>query len=324
MSRPATVCQKTLKTAIGCTGVGLHTGAKVAMTLRPAPPGAGIIFRRTDLRGAAAMVPATWQNVVDTQLCTAIGNASGTRVGTIEHLMAALYGCEIDNVLIDLDGPEVPVMDGSAGPFVFLIECAGTVDQAAPRRAIEIRREVSVVEGDCRMTLAPATMGLGSSLSLDFEIDFGPNAVAHQTCRLDMAPDVFKSELARARTFGFVHEIDRLQAAGLARGGSLDNAVVISGNRILNGDGLRFEDEFVRHKMLDCVGDLYLAGAPVVGTVTASRSGHRHNNRLLHALFAAADAFRYIDLAELDGETAWRAAKPLPFAPGRLGLGAAD
>lgn len=315
-----TVNQKTLKTSIGCTGIGLHSGSRVSMTIHPAPPGSGIVFRRTDLRGTAALIPATWRNVVDTQLCTTVGNGEGGRVGTVEHLMAALYGCEIDNAYIDLDGPEVPVMDGSAAPFVFLIECAGIVDQAAVRRAIEVRREVSVVEDDCRVTLSPPAFDGG--LALDFEIDFGANAVARQTCRLAVAPEVFKANLARARTFGFMHDIDRLQAAGLARGGSLENAVVISGDRILNDDGLRFEDEFVRHKMLDCVGDLYLAGAPVLGHVTASRSGHRHNNRLLHALFANEDAFRYVDLVEPVDQGAWRASRLSEAGP--VGVGAAD
>ncbi|HTY68214.1 MAG TPA: UDP-3-O-acyl-N-acetylglucosamine deacetylase [Alphaproteobacteria bacterium] len=320
---PRTVNQKTLKTSIGCTGIGLHSGARVSMTIHPASPGAGIVFRRTDLRGAAALVPATWQNVIDTQLCTAIGNGQGARIGTIEHLMAALYGCEIDNALIDIDGPEVPVMDGSAAPFVFLIECAGSVDQAAVRRGIEVRREISVVEDDCRMTLAPPARGGG--LALDFEIDFGTTAVSRQTCQLAVAPEVFKSNLARARTFGFAHDIDRLQAAGLARGGSLENAIVISGDRILNDDGLRFEDEFVRHKMLDCVGDLYLAGAPVLGRVIASRSGHRHNNRLLHALFATPDAFRYVELVESSADqAAWRIPAIRQADAGRLGVGAAD
>jgi len=293
------------------------------MTLHPAPPGAGIVFRRTDLRGEGAVVRANWQNVVDAQLCTALGNAQGTRVGTVEHLMAALYGCEIDNVTIDIDGPEVPAMDGSAGPFVFLIECAGIVDQAAPRRAIQVRREISVVEDDCRVSLAPLVAGRpnGGSLSLHFEIDFGVNAVARQSCRLDVAPETFKAEVARARTFGFIQDVDRLRAAGLARGGSLDNAIVISGDQILNSEGLRFDDEFVRHKMLDCVGDLYLAGAPLLGSVTASRSGHRHNNRLLHSLFATPDAFRYVDLTDI-GDTPWLPAQTL--GDRGLGLGAAD
>jgi len=324
MHRPLrTISQKTLKTSIGCTGVGLHSGTRISLTLHPAPPGAGIVFRRTDVSGEAAIIRATWQNVVDAQLCTTIGNAQGTRVGTVEHLMAALYGCEIDNVVIELDGPEVPAMDGSAGPFVFLIECAGTVDQAAPRRGIEVRREITVIDEDCRLTLSPASMGrLRRGLSLEFEIDFGTNAVARQSCRLDVAPEVFKAEVARARTFGFAEDVDRLRAAGLARGGSLENAIVISGDRILNDDGLRFEDEFVRHKMLDCVGDLYLAGAPLLGTVTASRSGHRHNNRLLRSLFATPDAFRYVDFMDSDNTAAWVTSRT--YDGGRLGLGAAD
>jgi UDP-3-O-[3-hydroxymyristoyl] N-acetylglucosamine deacetylase len=319
LPRPSrTICQKTLKTPIGCTGVGLHSGAKVSMNLRPAAPGRGIVFHRTDLHGDAAIIPATWRHVVDTQFCTALGNQHGARVGTVEHLMAALYGCEIDNAIIEIDGPEVPVMDGSSAPFVFLIECAGTVDQAAVRRGIEVQREVTVVENDCRLTIAP-----GDGLVLDFEIDFGANAVARQVCRMDVGPGTFRSELARARTFGFVQDIGRLQAAGLARGGSLENAVIVSGDRVLNDDGLRYEDEFVRHKMLDCVGDLYLAGAPLLGAVSASRSGHRHNNRLLHALFAAPGAVRYVDLTDTP-----LGLMGIPEAAARvdvrLGAGAAD
>lgn len=310
------LCQKTLKTSIGCTGVGLHSGARVSMTLRPAAPGQGIVFVRTDLHGKAARIPASWQNVIDTRMCTALGNADGGRVGTVEHLMAALYGCDIDNVTVELDGPEVPVMDGSAAPFVFLIECAGIVDQAAVRRVIEVRREVVVEEDDCRIAIAPA-----ARFEIDFEIDFDGTAIARQACRVDLQAGAFKADLARARTFGFVQDIDKLQAAGLARGGSLENAVVISGNRILNGDGLRYEDEFVRHKMLDCVGDLYLAGAPILGRVTASRTGHRHNNRLLAALFADAAAYRYVDLAP---RTAPAVRSTPRQAAGALGLGAAD
>jgi len=301
--------QKTLKTAIGCSGVGLHTGARVSMTLRPAAPGSGIVFHRTDLHGDGALIPASWRQVVDTRLCTALGNPHGARVGTIEHLMAALYGCGIDNAVVEIDGPEVPVMDGSAAPFVFLIECAGTLEQAAIRQGIEICREISVVEDDCHVSIAPA-----AGFSVSFEIDFGDNAIARQSCEVAFAEGAFKADLARARTFGFVQDIDRLQAAGLARGGSLDNAVVISGNRILNDDGLRYDDEFVRHKMLDCVGDLYLAGAPLIGHVTAVRSGHRHNHSLLSAVFADPTAYRYVDLTDS------------AMVPGRLavGLGAAD
>ena len=308
--------QKTLKTAIGCSGIGLHTGARVSMTLRPAAPGSGIVFQRTDLYGEAALVPASWRYVVDTRLCTALGNAQGARVGTIEHLMAALYGCGIDNAIVEIDGPEVPVMDGSAAPFVFLIECAGTVEQAAIRQGIEVCREISVVEDGCQVSIAPS-----SGFSVNFEIDFGDNAIARQSCELDLSEGAFKADLSRARTFGFVQDIDRLQAAGLARGGSLDNAVVISGNRILNDDGLRYDDEFVRHKMLDCIGDLYLAGAPLIGQVTAVRSGHRHNYSLLSALFADPTAYRYVEMSDAVALPARRGAA---WASGGLELGAAD
>ena len=308
--------QKTLKTVIGCSGIGLHTGARVSMTLRPGTPGSGIVFQRTDLSGDAALVPASWRHVVDTRLCTALSNAQGTRIGTIEHLMAALYGCGIDNAIVEIDGPEIPVMDGSAAPFVFLIECAGTVEQAAIRQGIEICREISVIEDDCHVSIAPA-----AGFSVNFEIDFGDNAIACQSCEIDLADGVFKSDLARARTFGFVQDIDRLQAAGLARGGSLDNAVVISGNRILNDDGLRYDDEFVRHKMLDCIGDLYLAGAPLIGQVTAVRSGHRHNHSLLTALFADPTAYRHVDMVEARPALARRAVGGFG---GSLELGAAD
>ena len=308
--------QKTLKTAIGCSGIGLHTGARVSMTLRPAAPGEGIVFQRTDIDGDAGLIPASWRHVIDTRLCTALGNAQGARVGTIEHLMAALYGCGIDNAIIEIDGPEVPVMDGSAAPFVFLIECAGTVEQAAIRQGIEVCREISVVEDDCHVSIAPA-----AGFSVNFEIDFGDNAIARQRCELELADGAFKADLARARTFGFVQDIDRLQAAGLARGGSLDNAVVISGNRVLNDDGLRYDDEFVRHKMLDCVGDLYLAGAPLIGEVTAVRSGHRHNYNLLTALFADPTAYRYVEMSDM---AAFPARRSVGRVAGGLGLGAAD
>lgn len=310
--KPAT--QKTLKTAIGCTGTGLHSGSRVSMTLLPGNPGSGIVFRRTDLSGEAAIIPASWRNVVDTRMCTALGNEHGARVGTIEHLMAALYGCEIDNAIVELDAPEVPVMDGSSAPFVFLIECAGTVEQAAVRRGIEVLRPIEVVEDDCRLSITPA-----ASFGVNFEIDFADTAIARQACELELAPGAFKSDLSRARTFGFVQDIDRLQAAGLARGGSLENAVVISGNRILNDDGLRYGDEFVRHKMLDCVGDLYLAGAPLLGHVTALRSGHRHNHKLLTALFADAAAYRYVELPDSPPR-----ARPMVAEAAGLSLGVAD
>lgn len=291
MSSNAVVRQKTLKTSIHCTGTGLHSGAKVSMTLSPAPAGTGIVFRRTDMPAAIADIPALWSNVVDTRLCTALGNADGVRVSTIEHLMSALYGGEIDNAIIEINGPEVPIMDGSAQPFVFLIECAGIVEQDMPRRAIQVLRPVTIAEGKRSVTLSPSP-----DFSVEFEFDFENGALSAQEFFMAVDPATFRTEVSRARTFGFAEEVARLRAAGLARGGSLDNAVVIGNGRVLNKDGLRFQDEFVRHKVLDCVGDLYLAGAPIIGSVRCIRSGHRHNNIVLRALFDQREAWRYVDM----------------------------
>ncbi|MEO5336968.1 MAG: UDP-3-O-acyl-N-acetylglucosamine deacetylase [Magnetospirillum sp. WYHS-4] len=278
--------QRTLKSTIACTGVALHSGIKVSMTLKPAAANHGIVFKRTDIKGKGAFIPARWDHVVDTRMCSVLGNADGVTVGTVEHLMAALAGCRIDNALVEINGSEVPVMDGSASPFVFLIECAGVVEQDAPRRAIRILRPVIVKDGDRIATLLPA-----SSFTVDFEIDFRNTAVSRQALGLALVDGAFKKELARARTFGFLHEVEALWAMGLARGGSLDNAVVVSGEKILNEDGLRYEDEFVRHKILDAVGDLYLAGAPIVGHFRGVCTGHAHTNRLLRELLANPDAW---------------------------------
>ena len=283
--------QKTLKSSIGCTGIGLHSGRKVSMTLCPAGPGAGLVFHRIDLQGDAAIIPAHWRNIIDTRMATTLGNEAGAQVGTVEHLMAALAGCGVDNAVIEIDGPEVPVMDGSAQPFVFLVECAGLVEQDAPRLAIRIDKPVSV--GDERRSIVGTPDDV---FSVSFDIDFADAVVARQSLNVRLVNGTFKSDVARARTFGFAHEVDALRAAGLARGGSLDNAVVISGNTVLNGDGLRYQDEFVRHKILDCVGDLYLAGAPIIGQITADRSGHALNNRFLAALLEDDSAWSYVEM----------------------------
>lgn len=271
------------------------------MTLRPAPIDAGIVFRRTDVKGAIADVPATWDRVVDTRMCTVLGNEHGVTVGTVEHLMAAFSGLGIDNALVEIDGPEVPIMDGSAGPFVFLIECAGVTEQAAPRRVIRVLKAVAVEQGRATARLVP-----GPCLSLNFEIDFANTTVARQQIALGLVNGTFRKELAHARTFGFLDEVEKLWAAGLARGGSLDNAVVIAGDRVLNREGLRYDDEFVRHKALDAVGDLYLAGGPIVGTFSGVCSGHAINNRLLRALFAdpVAWCFDTLTVDELEAATA--------------------
>lgn len=284
------VHQKTLKNAISCTGIGLHSGVKVTMTLLPADENSGIVFKRTDIHGNQAAIPADWRNVTDSQLCTAISKDSAT-IYTIEHLMAALAAAGVDNATIELNGPEVPIMDGSAAPFVFLIECAGTVEQAAARRAVVVKKPVAVTVGDKRAAIEP-----GAGFSISFDIDFASAAVRQQTFAIDLVDGAFKSDIARARTFGFAHEVNALQAQGLLKGGSLENAVVVSGDKILNASGLRYADEFVRHKVLDSVGDLYLAGMPLIGRFHGSRSGHRMNHQLLQALFADRTAHEIVDL----------------------------
>jgi UDP-3-O-[3-hydroxymyristoyl] N-acetylglucosamine deacetylase len=274
------IFQRTLKNAIGCSGVGLHSGARVAMTLHPAPADHGIVFRRTDIVGGQAEIAADWRNVVDSQLCTAISNGDGVAIQTIEHLMAAFAGLGIDNAVVELNGPEVPIMDGSAAPFVFLIECAGVADLDEPRNAIVVNKPISVGDKGKRASFAPAP-----GFAVELTIDFANTVVARQEFVFDLSAGAFKAELARARTFGFEDEISQMRKVGLLPGGSLENAVVVSGAKVLNEDGLRYGDEFVRHKVLDCVGDLYLAG-PIVGRFEGFRTGHRLNNQLLRALFA--------------------------------------
>lgn len=281
--------QTTLLRSISCVGVGLHSGAKVALTLNPAEVDSGIRIRRTDLPGMPE-IPAQWDHVVDTRLCTTIGNADGVTVGTVEHLMAALSGCHIDNVLIEVDGPEIPIMDGSSQPFVFLMECAGIDILSRPRRSVEILKTVRVGS-----ETEFAELGPYDSFSVRFEIDFDRTAVARQSLDVSLINGTFKKEIARARTFGFMDEVEKLRAAGLALGGSLDNAVVVDGDEILNEGGLRYDDEFVRHKVLDAVGDLYLAGGPLRGQYRGFRSGHALNNRLLRELFSDPEAWRIVD-----------------------------
>jgi UDP-3-O-[3-hydroxymyristoyl] N-acetylglucosamine deacetylase len=281
--------QRTLRKSIGCLGVGLHSGAKVSMTLRPGDVDEGIVFRRVDLDGAE--VPARWDHVVDTTMCTSIGRPDGVRISTIEHLMAAFAGCGVDNAVVEVDGAEVPIMDGSAQPFVFLIECAGVVEQNAERRAVRILKPVRIEDGDRVAELMPS-----DDFTVEFEIDFDRPAIARQSLEVTLANGAFKTDIARARTFGFEEEVEALRAAGLARGGSLDNAIVVSGERILNDDGLRFDDEFVRHKVLDSIGDLYLAGGQIIGHFHGFRSGHGLNHELLRALFANENAWRISEL----------------------------
>jgi len=255
------------------------------MRLLPAAPDTGIVFRRTD---AGAEIPASWVNTIESPRCTMLSNGEGITVGTVEHLMAALAGAEIDNAIVELDGPEVPIMDGSSAPFLFLVECAGLVEQDAVRRAIKVLKPVSVIEDGATAALLP-----DHGFSMSFEISFPNPLIRRQDISVVFDAATFKAELSRARTFGLLDELDRLRAAGFGRGGSLDNVVVVSGDRVLNSGGLRYADEFVRHKLLDAFGDLYLAGGPIIGRFCGVRSGHAHTRHLLAALFADAEAWRY-------------------------------
>ncbi len=287
--------QQTLKNSIGCTGVGLHTGARVTMTICPAEADSGIRFKRIDISGGQAVIEADWRNVVDSRLCSTIANRDGVSIATIEHLMAAFAGMGIDNALVEINGPEVPIMDGSAAPFAFLIECAGIRQLDAPRKGILVKKSVEVREPNRFATLSPSEV-----LAIGFDIEFSSPAVASQSHSVELVDGAFKKEVARARTFGFEHEVAALRAAGLLKGGSLDNAVVVSGDRVLNDSGLRYTNEFVRHKILDSVGDLYLAGLPIIGRFHGSRSGHALNHRLLAALFADASAYEIVPMTEAE------------------------
>jgi UDP-3-O-[3-hydroxymyristoyl] N-acetylglucosamine deacetylase len=300
MFHKGAVLQKTLKAPIHCTGIGLHSGVKAAMTLRPAPANTGILFRRLDVAGAPVEIRADWRHSVESALCTQLTDGKGTSIMTIEHLMSALAGCAVDNAIVDLIGPEVPIMDGSAAPFVFLIECAGTIEQLAPRRFVKVLKRVHAEQGQASVALEP-----GDGFTVDFTIDFASKAIAHQSTSVAVEPSAFKSEISRARTFGFLAEIDRLRAAGLTLGGSLDNAIVIDGDTVLNDGGLRYPDEFVRHKALDAIGDLYLAGNPLLGRFEGIRSSHALNRRVLEALFDDESAWCYVTLADADALDAW-------------------
>jgi UDP-3-O-[3-hydroxymyristoyl] N-acetylglucosamine deacetylase len=288
--------QRTLRSAISCVGTGLHSGRRVRVALRPSPAGSGVVFRRTDL---GIDIPARFDCVADTRLCTVIASAEqpNARVGTVEHLMAALSACGVDNLLVELDGPEMPVLDGSSAPWLFLLDCAGiaTLEAAAP--VIQVLRAVRVSDGDAFAELRP---GAGPGLDLAVSIDFDAAAIGRQALTMSLDEYRFRTGLADARTFVQAQEIAGLRAAGLAMGGTLENAVVVDGARVLNPAGLRRPDEFVRHKMLDAVGDLALAGARLQGRFTGHRSGHALNNQVLRALFADAANWCEVPAATAD------------------------
>ena len=283
--------QATIERAVHCGGIGLHSGVDVAMSLLPAPPGRGIRIRRTDVEAGTGEVPVNLAHVVNDRLSTVVGNRHGITVATVEHLMAALAGMGVDNATVVLDGPEIPAMDGSAAPFVELIEQAGIDEQTAPRRAIRLLKPVAVESGESFISMMPA-----DAFAIDFRIEFDSPVIARQEMSIALVNGAFVDDIAPARTFGFVDDVDRLRQAGFALGASLDNAIAIDRKRVVNRNGLRFDDEFVRHKILDCVGDLYLAGAPILARVVAVRSGHAANHDLLRAMFADGDSWTWWDI----------------------------
>ncbi|HEY1794598.1 MAG TPA: UDP-3-O-acyl-N-acetylglucosamine deacetylase [Stellaceae bacterium] len=300
--------QHSLGRAVSCDGIGLHSGDPVTLTIRPAAAGTGIVFRRLD---AGVEIRAIWSNTVDSALRSVLSNREGVTVSTIEHLMAAFAGSGIDNAVVELDGPEVPILDGSAAPFLAMIDRVGAQPQDAARRAIKVLKPVRVEGGGASAELVP-----DHGFSMSFEIDFATPLIRRQDLALTLEADTFRSELSRARSFCLYAEIERMKAAGLARGGSLDNAVVIDGDRVMNTGGMRYADEPVRHKLLDAVGDLYLAGGPLIGHFRGHRSGHALTRRLLVELFSDPHAWCETTIAAPAEFAAPRWQNPLHFAAG--------
>lgn len=286
-----TVTQNTLKSIATMKGVGLHSGKEITMTLIPEEAGAGITFVRTDLPEGENVIRALWNMVVDTQLCTVIGNENGATVGTIEHLMSALRGCNIDNVRIEIDGAEVPIMDGSSMPFVETIERVGVQTQLAARRYIRVLKDVSVEYDGKRVHLTP-----DDACVFEGEIDFDHEDIGNQQFRTQLVNGNFKHDIASARTFGFFHEAEWMRSQGLALGGSLDNAIILDTDGVMNPGGLRYSNEFIRHKLLDAIGDLYLAGGQILGAYDGVKAGHEINNAILHELFSSDENWEYADI----------------------------
>jgi len=281
--------QRTLKRAISATGVGLHNGEKVTLTLRPAVPNTGIIFTRVDLPQPNEIL-ASPNAVHDTRMCSAL-EANGARVATVEHIMSALAGLGVDNIYIDVNASEIPIMDGSSGPFVFLLQEAGLAEQNAAKKFIRIKKTVEVIDGDKWVRFEPY-----HGFKIDFTIQFNHPVFesSGSNVKIDFATDSYNKEISRARTFGFMHEVEHLRSNGLARGGSLDNAIVLDEYRVLNTDGLRYDDEFVKHKVLDAIGDLYMLGHSILGAFYAYKSGHALNNQLIRALMLDETAWEYV------------------------------
>ncbi|KJV30007.1 UDP-3-O-(3-hydroxymyristoyl) glucosamine N-acyltransferase [Aquitalea magnusonii] len=286
--------QRTLKQAISATGVGLHSGERVKLTLLPAAPDTGIVFRRTDLPEPVdvKVEPAL---VNDTRLSSTLVTDTGVRVGTIEHLMSAFAGFGIDNLVVEVTAAEIPIMDGSAAPFIYLLQSAGVVEQSVPKRFIRVKQPVEIVEGDKWVRLDPLD---GFKITLSIEFNHPAFNLAPQKVEIDFANSSYLDEISRARTFGFMHEVEYMRQHGLGLGGSLDNAIVIDDEYVLNPEGLRFPDEFVRHKILDAIGDLYIVGHPLIAAFSGHKSGHAMNNKLLRKLLETPDAWEYASFVD--------------------------
>ncbi|MEQ9116413.1 MAG: UDP-3-O-acyl-N-acetylglucosamine deacetylase [Rickettsiales bacterium] len=281
--------QRTIKHTVSCFGIGVHSGKPASLTLHPAEANTGIQFVRTDIK-TNNTVKARYDFVSTTTLGTTIKNKSGVEIATIEHLMAALWGCKIDNIIIETDGPEIPIMDGSSEPFIFMIECAGVQNLNSLRKYIEITDEIVIEDKGSKTRITPS-----QDFSIDMQIEFNDQLIRTQNFKFSDKDRSFKHELSRARTFGFKHEAEMLQKMGLAQGASLDNAIVLHENKVVNQEGLRYKDEFVRHKMLDLIGDLYLAGMPFKGHFDSFKPGHTINNKVLHTLFDTPKSWRIVE-----------------------------
>jgi UDP-3-O-[3-hydroxymyristoyl] N-acetylglucosamine deacetylase len=282
--------QTTIQNPISCYGIGVHSGKKTQVTLRPAKPDTGVIFVRTDVTACDNKIQASYYNVFDTTLSTSIRNDAGMQVSTIEHLMAAIWGCAVSNIIIEIDGPEVPIMDGSSKPFVFMIECAGRKQQNAPMRYLKLIKEVRVTDGSGSEIIARPSM----EAYIDLTIDFASPVIGKQQ-HVFSSNVSFKDEIADSRTFGFVHELDYLQSKGLAKGASLDNAIGIDKDVILNHDGLRHKNEFVRHKLLDLLGDLFSSGGSFIGELHGYKTSHSINNEFLRKVFSDPTSYKWVD-----------------------------
>jgi UDP-3-O-[3-hydroxymyristoyl] N-acetylglucosamine deacetylase len=283
------ILQKTIASKISCSGIGIHSGKNTSITFLPASCDSGIIFKRVDVKDKNQIIKANYQNVVETKLGTTIANSDGIKVLTIEHLMAAICGCGIDNLIIEITEEEIPIMDGSSEPFVFLIECAGIISQEKPKKIIEIIKKISIEEDGKIIEVEPS-----QNLIIDLKIDFNHSQIKQEQFIFDSKSSSFKNDICRARTFGFKKEIEQLRRIGLACGGSLENAILVDDDKIINESGLRYEDEFVKHKMLDFIGDIYLAGFQVLGKFKVLKCGHSINNKFLQKLFANQDCWREV------------------------------